>query len=415
MKIGVNCLELNNNIGGLRQYFQRLFEELLNCDQENEYVFFYKPDNVDEIELVGNDRWKTNSRLVANSSEVLSKLGDIDVLFCPFNLLSPRPLPVASVVQLADIQEVFYPAFFSPAVLEWRRNNYPQSTRLADAVVTLSEFSKKTIVEHHYVNPDKLFVSYLAADNFRSASDQQNLKNVPSEFLYFPANYWKHKNHINLLDALLILRSEYDLIIPAVFTGHEVEGGLPVKETVNRYGLADQIYNLGYVTEDQVKLLYLKAKLLCFPSKFEGFGMPVLEAMVLGCPVACSGTTSLPEVCGDAALYFDPDDPYDIAKVIKELWQSELLRNELITKGNVRGKMFSSKMMADIHLKAFAYAYESYGKESQMMYRSVFYNRLSELESIVIQLHDIVSTLRSSWSWRITAPIRWIADRLVKK
>jgi hypothetical protein len=162
-----------------------------------------------------------------------------------------------------------------------------------------------------------------------------------------------------------MLKSGKNLIIPAVFTGHEVENGVDIKALIEQFDLDGQIYCLGYVDENIVNVLYRHARLLCFPSKFEGFGMPVLEAMQLGCPVACSRTTSLPEVCGDAALYFNPDDPIEIASVIQQLWQSDSLRMELSSRGLARAQMFSSENMAAVHLSAFTYAYNQFAKKRQ--------------------------------------------------
>jgi len=415
MRIGINCLDLGENIGGLRQYFHRLFRELLTNDNINEYVFFYRADNIEELNMIGVERWREGARQVGSNWEILCLLGDIDVYFCPLNCLSPKPLPVASVVQLADIQEAYFPQFFSQDVLDWRRVNYSRSTRIADAVITLSDFSKLSIVQHHTVDPDKVFVSHLAADEFLSGELEPLCLSfsLPERFLFYPANNWLHKNHGVLLEALLLLKTEFGLSIPAVMTGHKVENGYPLDSKIREYELSDQVFNLGYISPKEIKVLYRKASLLCFPSLFEGFGMPVLEAMLSECPVTCSESTSLPEICGDAALYFNPTDPSDIAKRIKELWESDVLCKEMITKGKLRASKFSAKEMAAVHLRAFKYAYENFSEESRVMYRQMFFERLNAFENDTNYL-KVINEVESSLSWRITSPLRWIGKMLIR-
>lgn len=414
MRIGINCLGINEKMGGIRQYVHRLSRELLLNDHDNEYIFFHSADNVEDLDKIGVDRWREGALQVRDHGEILSRLGEVDVYFCPMSFLWPRPLPVASVVQLADIQEVYYPQFFTSYVLDWRKKHYPGSTRLADAVVTLSEFSRQSIIEHHNLVPDKVFVAHLTADEFfNEAVEPELLSNfhLPDRFLLFPANHWQHKNHDALLKALVILKTNFNITISAVMTGHEAENGFPLLEKISEYGLAGQVHVLGYLTAEEIRALYRKATLLCFPSLFEGFGMPVLEAMVSGCPVTCSDATSLPEICGDAALYFNPNEPTEIAGRIKELWESETLRQFLVARGRERARKFSATNMAAVHLKAFQYAYDAFGDESREMYRQVFYNKLNPVEFGSNDCERVLESVLSSRSWRLTAPLRWLGDK----
>src|SRR5205814_7929509 len=129
--------------------------------------------------------------------------------------------------------------------------------------------------------------------------------------------------------------------VNAVFTGHDVSGGYPLLEKAREYEVAGQIWNAGHVSEADLAWLYWKADMLVFPSLFEGFGMPPLEAMAAGCPVAASRSTALPETFGDAALYFDARSPSEVAAAIERRLGDESLRDELIERGRARVRHFS--------------------------------------------------------------------------
>jgi glycosyltransferase involved in cell wall biosynthesis len=348
-------------MGGLRQYFFRLFRELLDKDLVNSYVFFHGGQNVRELEQLGNERWREGAVLIKDQNEILHHLGRMDVFFCPFGALWPRPVPLPTVVTLVDIQEKYFPEFFS-ANDHWNRQyHYEGSTRSADQVITISEFSRQSIIFHHRIASSKIHVVYLAADDdFYAPYEGGTALNLPEKYIFYPANRWLHKNHDNLLKALVVLREESGLLINCVLTGFDYETGFPLREKIEEYGLRYQVDVIGYVSKEQLRYIYRNAEMLCFPSYFEGFGMPLVEAMAIGCPVVCSNTTSMPEVGGDAALLFDPTNPHDIAEKIQTLWRNPDLARTLTAKGREQAKRFSVKNLAAGHLEIFARAERSY-------------------------------------------------------
>ncbi len=198
---------------------------------------------------------------------------------------------------------------------------------------------------------------------------------MPERFVFYPANRWFHKNHDNLLKELGIIRDRYHIEIPCVFTGVDYENGYPLKNKIVEYDLEDQILILNYVTSNEIKYIYHKADMLCFPSFFEGFGLPLLEAMAAGCPIACSNAGSIPEVVGKAALLFDPTDTFDIAEKVHELWISSIVRKSLIDFGKDQAKKYSIKKTALSHLEAFEKAIHSY-KVSYFIYNKYVFNPL---------------------------------------
>jgi glycosyltransferase involved in cell wall biosynthesis len=415
-----------------------LFRELLASDFTNSYTFFYSDHNRAELDLIGNDRWQEGAIKVEDQGEILRHLLRVDLLFCPFSTLWPRPACVPSVVTMADIQEVFYPQFFSEATLLHRRAHYAGSTRSADSVIAVSEYTKRTIAEHHQISPDKVFVAYHTTDeSFFEPVDEEVVAHLrlPERFVLYPANHWLHKNHDGLLRALRYLKHERQVPVPCVLTGFPMADGYPLAEKIAAYGLEEQVRVVGYVSDDEVRGLYRRATLLCFPSLFEGFGMPVVEAMAAGCPVACSTATSIPEVAGDAALYFDPNDPREMGEKILALWEDAGLRERLVADGKERARQFTARRMAEAHLEAFRYARENFFPEIRELYSRLLYTpleewqhhaehwraqtenlwgRLAQLEKQVEELAPQAVQARemeASLSWRVTAPLRWLGKK----
>jgi glycosyltransferase involved in cell wall biosynthesis len=376
MRIGVNCFLLQASIGGLKQYFHTLFDELLASDHENEYIFFYFDHNLDELGAI-HQRWKRYAIRLTDQREVSNHLDKIDLYFCPFGALWPIPLPIPTVVTIVDLQEKYYPEFFLP-MDHWNRDyHYYGSSHEADAVITISEFSKRSIVHFHSVPAGKVHVAYLSPDPRYCGPGNvgQPFDHLPDQYIFYPANQWKHKNHDCLLRALKIIKDEKQLNIPVVFTGFGQNNGYPLKEKIREFGTCAMMFE--FLSVEQMVYLYRRAKLLCFPSLFEGFGIPLVEAMYAGCPIVCSNTSSIPEVVGDAAVFFDSGNPVDCATKIFEVWNNPSLRNDLIAKGSERARRFTSARLAQDHLAVFSQASKDF---SYLLYlkNKLFFNPMHE-------------------------------------
>ena len=364
MRIGVHCFPLKANIGGMKQYFLSLFGELLEQDHENEYVFFHSAKNVPPLCELPTARWRQNAVELAKTTRVARCLKGLDLYFSPFCVLTPRPLPLPTVVMIPDNQEVFHPDFFSERQKFTREWHYRGSARMADRVLTISEFSKTALAEHYGVRLEKIRVAPLCADpQFYHAKEIARRPAAPlpeGKFLFFPANRWQHKNHDTLLRALRLLAVEKGLKLSLVLTGHDVTEGYPVAQKAAEYGVADQVFPVGYVALEELAWLYRHAEMTVFPSLFEGFGLPLVEAMAAGCPVACSNAGSMPEVGGDAVEYFDPVSAPEMAVVIERICNNPALREILIHRGRVRAAAFSPARLAKAHLQAFREARQAF-------------------------------------------------------
>ncbi len=357
MKIGVNCINLEDKIGGLRVYFSNLFDFLLENDTGNDYTFFFTEDNLRFLSALKSNRWAERGIQVARPSEILGHVRKLDLYFCPVGILEPRPVPIPSVYTLADIQDSFFPQFFTGRSLLARRIHYKNSVTMADRVITISDFSRNALIERYGVDPRKVVRIYLGAESDFYAdygrTGPPRPDGIPRQYVFYPANRWKHKNHRTLLEMIRILNEQYRDDVSLVLTGEDPRDGFDVLAESRRLGIADRVISLGFVDKPDLISLYKNAVCLCYPSLFEGFGIPLVEAMAVGCPVICSNTTSIPEVVGDAALLIDPLDSHGLAQAVHNVITDGQLRAELSRKGRRRARLFSPENTAGDHLRVF--------------------------------------------------------------
>jgi glycosyltransferase involved in cell wall biosynthesis len=225
-----------------------------------------------------------------------------DAIHYPLTIRIP-PGIVPSAVTLHDLQHLDLPRLFSRAERAFRAAAWHPSVRGATFVVVPSGFVRDRAVELLGLDPARIRVIHHGIDHaaFSPRGDERE------PVLVYPARPWPHKNHARLYEAFALLRRERPEL-RLVLTGGGDFGRVPEGVEVR-----------GLVPRDELVSLLRRAGGLVFPSLYEGFGQPPLEAMACGCPVACSDAASLPEVCGDAARYFHPDDPRQIARAVVDV------------------------------------------------------------------------------------------------
>jgi glycosyltransferase involved in cell wall biosynthesis len=247
-----------------------------------------------------------------------------------------------SIYNPHDLQHLHFPGAFTANDLRWRELTYPFFCGQAKGVVALTRWGKQDLVKSLDLDPDKIYVigwaphvrnlGSLDHEGFREIPRRNDL---PESFALFPARAWKHKNHLGLVEALSILKRK-GVRIDVVCTGAPYEFQGVIVDRMRSLGVADQVRFLGFLPEQELASLYRLARLLVFPSLFEGFGMPVVEAFEAGLPVACSNTSALPEVAGNCALLFNPGDPEEMSEALLRLWRDEDLRSDLARRGRSR-------------------------------------------------------------------------------
>ncbi|SNR60834.1 glycosyltransferase family 4 protein [Desulfurobacterium atlanticum] len=256
------------------------------------------------------------------------------------NLVNAAPLIYKNqIITIHDLAFLKHPEWFSRKFYLFYRTLIPKIAKKAKIILTVSNFSKTEIINLLNIPSQKVEVIYNGISNKFSFNPSIKKEN----FILAVSSLDPRKNFKNLILAFKKLKlKEHKLLIVGsknkVFSNQEIEQ--LIKETPN-------IEFTGYVPDEELVNLYQRAKLFVYPSLYEGFGLPPLEAMACGTPVVVSNVASLPEVCGDAAYYVNPYDVNDIAKGIETVLKYELLQKELIKKGLERVKLFSWEKSAE--------------------------------------------------------------------
>lgn len=291
---------------------------------------------------------------------------NVDVLFCPFTAptYAEPDIPVVSLV--CDLQHRDYPQFFSPDEITTREAFFDKVKKRANAIICISESTRISVIKHLKVNPERTYAVPICIQSrlvgLNGAKMSQYLRQLHIDgrpYMFYPANFWPHKNHHMLVVAYAKYLSRNVNGMDLVFTGSLDHAQQSLKNKVMRMGLGKHVHFLGYLPEDQLAAVWKGCSFLIFPSLYEGFGIPVLEAMRFGKPVLCSNVTSLPEVAGDAALYFDPRKPMEILQCIERISEDRQCYNELVQKGYKNILRFKTQEMVNQYHKYIKQAVNS--------------------------------------------------------
>jgi glycosyltransferase involved in cell wall biosynthesis/2-polyprenyl-3-methyl-5-hydroxy-6-metoxy-1,4-benzoquinol methylase len=285
-----------------------------------------------------------------------------DLLFCPFTAPFFFDATVPTVSVIYDLQHIYYPQFFNPANIEERDRNFRKAVRVSSRIVCISEYVRGTVLNATKVDPERLKTIHILLSR-RLANPNEDTRSkalkkwrlTSGQYLLYPANFWPHKNHEMLLTAFSMFRSKQrDSGLKLVLTGAPGTRAEYVRTAAAQMGISDHVLFPGYLPEVELSALLHSCAALIFPSLFEGFGMPLLEAMAAGRPLLCANSTSLPEVAGDAALFFDPRKPAEIAAAIARFENEPKLRLDLAAKSAKRLSVFGgAEEMAAEYLRAF--------------------------------------------------------------
>ncbi len=281
----------------------------------------------------------------AGTPVLLHELMNFDIIG-DIGTLSPSPR-FKLVVTFLDIQDCFYPENFRVVNLNSRRLLYSYFKDRADCFLAISHFTKQTMVDRLGIAAEKIKVIHLAADAMPQYQPTESDKSWAASFgryLLYPAKPFFHKNHAFLISALGKLHQACEKGgLQLLLTGGVSKKDIQHLNRISADNNAQNIVQiLGFVSETRLHALIKGAEYLVFPSFFEGFGMPVLEAMTLGCPVLASNAGSLPEVGGDAAVYFDPRCEDELIALLDQVVQEKgLVREAMIEKGYRNCQRFS--------------------------------------------------------------------------
>ena len=268
---------------------------------------------------------------------------DADLLFCPLTSIPAglaADLPVVTIVY--DLQHRHYPQFFGDDERAAREADLRRACRMSTAVVCISEFVRSTIVETGYAPPERVVAIPLTLqeDPAGEAVALEPPLGLDAEtYLLYPANFWPHKNHEMLLTALgVYFRERPASRLKVVLTGHPCARSQALEKAAQAMGLGERVLFAGDLSRDDLSALLHGAKALVFPSLYEGYGMPVAEALAAGRPALVSDVPALREVAGDAALFFDPRNPQAIAASIAAFEDDTPLAEDLSRRARERAR-----------------------------------------------------------------------------
>lgn len=286
-------------------------------------------------------------------------LGNPDILHGTDNVVFPCRNSL-KVMTIHDLTCIKYPQYINAIVTSYIYR-IKQCLKWTDLILTVSESSKKDIIEYLNVKPEKIYVTPLASryypDYLSAEMTHQLEKQVKYDFsqpyLLFVSTIEPRKNITAIIYAFNYLKQKYKIEHNLILIGKKGWNYEPIFATLENSPWKHNIHHLDYLSDELVALFYSKADVFVYPSHYEGFGLPVLEAMTLGVPVVSSQTSSIPEVAGDAALLINPNEPIQLAEAILKVISDSCLRQQLIDKGKEQAKLFTWERTARETLKAY--------------------------------------------------------------
>lgn len=341
---------------GIGTYIRNLVRQLARIDQVTEYVLLCRPDDRDRVgRVVG-----PNFRTVVESAPPYSlqeqiripmalRREHVDLFHAPHYVLPPL-IHCRSVVTIHDCIHLVFPQDLPGRFAHaYAKAQLWTAAHRSDRVLTVSETSKLDILRRFRVPADKVTVVYNAIDESLSTppsdEDVERVRmryQLKDPFALYVGNIKPHKNLERLIDAFHRLRAESQFEpLQLIIIGDEINRYQGLRRAVHRHKLHKHVRFFGFVPPETLAVLYRLAGVFVFPSLYEGFGLPPLEAMYCGTPVVTSNVSSLPEVVGDAAVLVDPYDPDSIAEGMRRVLTDGDLRASLRERGQARAREFS--------------------------------------------------------------------------
>lgn len=367
MKIGILTFACDAGRSGIGQYLIHLLREFpkIAPDVEFEVIGFedelpaFLPENHNYKTHTVHSRWKSPVLNILCQNIALPRLCQThgyDVMFLPAaNRRLPFWLPCPSVGTVHDFSSMHIDGKYDPLRDLYIKRVLPFLIRRLTRVIAVSECTKQDIIKYAHVPADHITVIHHGVDHAvyypsGKTEAQQRVRGKygirPPYILYISRLEHPGKNHVRLIRAFEQLKRETDLPHQLVLAGSDWTRADVVHKAAEATGLGDNIRFTGFVDGDDLPDLYCGADLFVFPSLYEGFGMPILEAMACGLPVTCSNVSSLPEVAGEAAAYFDPCDERDMTDTFEGLLTRRCTNDDHGSMGQDRTKQFTWKRTA---------------------------------------------------------------------
>jgi glycosyltransferase involved in cell wall biosynthesis len=352
VRIGIDARKLHDF--GIGTYIRNLLRQLAQQDERTEFVVPCWSSDMESIRALGpNFRPVTlragNYSLTEQVALPLALRRHGVTLFHAPHYVLPPLVSCPSVVTIHDCIHLMFPQYLPNRVAPYYARTFiTLAAKRAVRVLTVSESSKRDILRFVDMSPDKIDVIYNSYDDrFSREPREEDVERVreryqlQDQFVLYAGNVKPHKNLERLIEAFHLARDRGLDHLKLVVIGDEPTKYASLRRAVHRHNLHKYVRFLGYLPEDTLAIMYRLAAGFVFPSLYEGFGLPPLEAMASGTPVVTSNVSSLPEVAGDAAILVDPHDPSAIADGIERVVSDPALRADLRRRGLERARQFS--------------------------------------------------------------------------
>jgi glycosyltransferase involved in cell wall biosynthesis len=375
VRIGINALLLSQGAGyrqtGVSRYIDRLLRALPEVIDQDCLCVYAGRGSEPTIDVLSTS-WKRapvrgerpESRILWEHLGLpgLARRDHLDLFHGPVNVVPPG-LPCPSIVTVHDLAFMRFPEQVTKKRYQYLSRTLAASVKRASRVITVSESTKRDIVELIEAAPAKISVTPLGVDERFRRLDQDAIEvfrqqaGIERPFVLFVGTLEPRKNLARLIEAFALIANDvpHDLFVIGP------EGWLTsgIYETAERLRERGRVQLRGFVPDGQLPVWYSACDLFAFPSLYEGFGLPALEAMACGAPVVASGTSSLPEITGDAGINVDPTDVEAIAEGMRRVLIEPNLASDLSRRGQDRAKTFTWTKTADLTVKAYREAVQS--------------------------------------------------------
>jgi len=368
MRIGIDAMVMNPSTGGIGRYIIEMVKSLSALPETNKHEFILYPgDKTLRINLPEN--WEYSGREIPSKGIVramiypfIAKRDGLDLFYSATYLGPILPMPCRTVATVHDIIAVVYPpvSCFKHKVVE--RYLLPLSLKNASSIVAVSFATRNDVLRNFKISVDKIRVVYEgSSDFFYPRNDETDvMKQVRARYnigkrpyLFYLGDSFPRKNLLSIVRAFSHIDVQERRECVLVMSGNIDVDSLLLRQFIKESALEHRLIFTGFVNEDDLPYLLSGARAFCFPSLYEGFGLPVLEAMACGCPVITSNVSSLPEVAGDAALLVDPYDVQQIADAMTKVLTDDRLCEDLRQRGLRQAKKFSWESAARQLLEIF--------------------------------------------------------------
>ena len=352
MRVAIDARKLHDF--GIGTYIRNLLRQLARIDRQTDYVLLSRAQDMDVAAQLG-----PNFRAVLEPSPNYSLREQAhvpwvlrrerpDVFHAPHYVLPPA-VTCRSVVTIHDCIHLMFPQYLpNKMAYAYARASMWAAVKRSDRILTVSEASKRDILHFFNVAPEKIVVVYNAIDDhfWLTPADEEVARvreryQLDHQFILYVGNIKPHKNLVRLIESFAELRRTGFEELKLLIIGDEISKLPALRRAVHGHKLHKHVRFLGFVSDDTLRVLYRLAALFAFPSLYEGFGLPPLEAMASGTPVVASNQSSLPEVTGDAAVLVDPYDVASIVDGMRRVLSDATLAADLRRRGPARAREFS--------------------------------------------------------------------------